>query len=460
MQNQTSNIVKYKKKKQLNIGVIIFGFILVYLVATIAMYITKPKISVYEVRQGSILKDTDYTALAIREEKVISSSKAGFVNYYIPNTSKVRLGTQIYSLSREPLELKPTTANKELALSPEEQYEIYREIQDFSNRFKETKFEDTYLTKGNIEEVLQDISNQSRVDLIKTQLQDGILTDTKLYGAKDDGIIVYSVDGLENIKIDTVTPEHLIRENYNKMEFSNNMQVKKGDSLYKLVTSESWKLYFEVSKETCRTLSGKKSVKVRFKEDEQVMWAGLKLKQESGKYYATLSLENGMIRYVNDRFLDIELILEDETGLKIPKSAEVTKEFYVVPKTYITQGGNSNSEGVLRRTIDKKGKEITEFLITNIYYQNEEVAYLDPNAFSKSDILIKPNSNETFALKEKGKLKGVYQVNKGYAVFKQIQILCESDEYYIVKVGSDYGLSNYDHIVLDGKSVKENDLVF
>ena len=28
-----------------------------------------------------------------------------------------------------------------------------------------------------------------------------------------------------------------------------------------------------------------------------------------------------MIRYVNDRYLDIELILEDETGLKIPKSA-------------------------------------------------------------------------------------------------------------------------------------------
>ena len=33
-------------------------------------------------------------------------------------------------------------------------------------------------------------------------------------------------------------------------------------------------------------------------------------------------------------------------------------------------------------------------------------------------------------------LIGVYNINKGYALFKQIQILCESDEYYIVEEGN------------------------
>ena len=50
--------------------------------------------------------------------------------------------------------------------------------------------------------------------------------------------------------------------------------------------------------------------------------------------------------------------------------------------------------------------------------------------------------------------------HKGYAVFKQIQILCESDEYYIIEEGNSFGLSNYDHIALDGKSLNENDVVF
>ncbi len=54
----------------------------------------------------------------------------------------------------------------------------------------------------------------------------------------------------------------------------------------------------------------------------------------------------------------------------------------------------------------------------------------------------------------------MYNINKGYAVFKQVNILCESDDYYIVESGSDYGLSNYDHIALDGSDVDENDVVF
>ena len=460
MPEKTSNILKYEKKKQINIGVILFGIIFIYLIATIAMYITKPRILVYEVREGSILKDTDYTGIALRQEKVLNAPQEGYINYYIQNNSKVKLGTQVYSLSPEKLEFETNVSDKEVTLTPEEQHDVYMEIQDFLHHSNEFRFEDVYLAKGTIEDILQDISNQSRIDVIKTYLENGSITDTKLYGAKDDGIIVYSVDGFENLRKNNVTPENLDRDQYKKTEFSNNMQVQKGDPLYKLVTSENWNMFLEISKETFDVLSEKKSVKVRFKKDEQTMWANLKLKNIDGKHYAYLSFTNGMIRYVNDRFLDIELIMEDESGLKIPKTAEVSKEFYIVPKTYISQGGNSNSDGVLRRTTNKKGEVITEFLVANIYYENEEVAYLDSNIFGDNDVLIKPESNETFSLRDKGSLKGVYQVNKGYAVFKQIQILCESDEYYIVKEGSDFGLSNYDHIVLDGNSVKENDVVF
>lgn len=54
-----------------------------------------------------------------------------------------------------------------------------------------------------------------------------------------------------------------------------------------------------------------------------------------------------MVRYAKDRYLDIELILEDESGLKIPKSSVTKKDFYLVPENYLTQGGNSKETGVL-----------------------------------------------------------------------------------------------------------------
>ena len=128
-----------------------------------------------------------------------------------------------------------------------------------------------------------------------------------------------------------------------------------------------------------------------------------------------------------------------------------------MPEDYLTRGGNSQAEGVLVQT---KGK--ANFQETEVFYRDTEtgMVYLDPLSFQEDTVLIKPDSEETYPLKETAKLKGVYNINKGYAVFKQIQILCESDEYYIVATGSDYGLSNYDHIALNGEDVKENDVVF
>ena len=52
------------------------------------MYLTEKHISVYEVREGSILKDNSYTGLAIRNETVIRSEDNGYVNYFVSAGSK------------------------------------------------------------------------------------------------------------------------------------------------------------------------------------------------------------------------------------------------------------------------------------------------------------------------------------------------------------------------------------
>ena len=56
-------------------------------------------------------------------------------------------------------------------------------------------------------------------------------------------------------------------------------------------------------------------------------------------------------------------------------------------------------------------------------------------------------------------LSGVYNVNKGYAIFKQIDILYQNAEYTIVRTGTKYGISLYDHIALNGSDVTEGELV-
>ena len=61
-----------------------------------------------------------------------------------------------------------------------------------------------------------------------------------------------------------------------------------------------------------------------------------------------------MIRYVNDRFVDIELIISEDSGLKIPNSAITSKEFFTIPKEYFTLGGDSSDPGLLIQRQDDK----------------------------------------------------------------------------------------------------------
>ena len=459
-ENKTK-VVKFPKTKYMNIGILIFGIIFVYLVATIIMYITAPQITVYEVRQGSILKDNAYTGLAVREETVVYADDAGYANYYAENNSKVKVGTKVYTLSDEKLEFEETAGtDSEQILSTEEKKALLLKIQSYNNQFQENDFSSTYQLKNEIQSSLNKITSQSKTEQLNEMIASGSYSDLTVKSATKDGIIVYSADGLEDVTIDTVSLEQLQKSNYKKNEFTSNRQVASGDPVYKLVTAEDWYLLIEVSQETHDALAEKKSVKVNFKKDNQEMRANISFLEQFDTPVLCLSFHNSMVRYVNERYIDIELILEDETGLKIPKSAETSKEFYVVPKSYLTVGGNSSNEGVMRQQTNSKGEAITEFMSVTVYYEEDEYVYLDPNAFESGDVLLKPESMETYPLKEKRSLKGVYCINKGYAVFKQIQILCESDEYYIIEEGNSFGLSNYDHIALDSSNIKENDVVF
>ncbi len=461
-EEKQANILKFKKKKQLNIGIIIFGIIFIYLIATVVMYLTAPHITVYEVRQGSILKDTAYTGLAIRDEVVVNAAESGYINFYAPNSSKVKVGSNVFTLSADKLNFDETANTQANTLSSEEERAIFFKIQQFVYDYNDSHFAESYYFKSDVQQELSSFQNQSKLSQLNDMLSQGTVSGVKVFQTMDDGVVVYSVDGMEGLTVDSVNATHLDKSNYHKTEYTNNAKIEAGDAVYKIITSETWTLVLDLDAETAGILKDKEYVKANFTKDNQKVWAKLQLKEEDGHHLAYLTFDNSMIRYATERFLDVELILEDETGLKIPKSAETKKEFYVVPTSYITSGGNSSSDGVMKATRDKNGNTVTAFTPVTVYYTDEEeqLAYLDPNEFEKNDVLIKVESSDTYTLNEKRTLKGVYCINKGYAVFKQINILCESDTYYIVEEGSSYGLSNYDHIALDSSKLKENDVVF
>ena len=65
----------------LNIGLVIFFVILIYLVTTIILFLTSRKTDVYEVRMGALSDRTIYRGIALREEKVETSGYTGYINF-------------------------------------------------------------------------------------------------------------------------------------------------------------------------------------------------------------------------------------------------------------------------------------------------------------------------------------------------------------------------------------------
>ena len=57
-------------------------------------------------------------------------------------------------------------------------------------------------------------------------------------------------------------------------------------------------------------------------------------------------------------------------------------------------------------------------------------------------------------------LKGVYNINKGYTVFRKVEVLESANGYSIIRKNTEYGLSTYDHIVLDAASVQDDQIIY
>ena len=92
----------------------------------------------------------------------------------------------------------------------------------------------------------------------------------------------------------------------------------------------------------------------------------------------------------------------------------------------------------------------------NFYY----IAVQEDGPLKAGDYIVKPDSQGRFQVGSTRALKGVFNINKGYTVFKEIEILDSNSEYYTIKKGASYGLSVYDHIVLDASLVTEGQILY
>ena len=463
MADQNRKITKYRRPLNLNIGMLIFATIFIYVVICVIMYFQAQHIVGYSVKEGSLTSNTIYKGIALRSEEIITSTDAGYVNYFAREGERAAYGNLIYTIDETGKLSDYIKSNEsgENTLSDSDLSELKTEIVSFAGNFDCRDFSSVYNFKYNVEGTVMKLANYNILENVDAlNGASGTALINYCY-APDSGIVIYSTDGYEDLTLQDITKEHFDQDAYEKTHLVNNELIAKGDPVYKLSTSEDWSIVIPVEADLAAQLEEAEYIKVRFLKNQYTAWGQVTTNtNEAGDTFASLTFTNSMITFCTDRFVDIELLLEDESGLKIPNSAIVEKEFFIVPKEYVTLGGNSGNSGVLLETYDENGNANTEFVETSIYEETETEYYLDDTVLRAGNYLIKPDSTDKYAVSKTGTLIGVYNINKGYADFKQIIILYQNDEYSIVKSNTAYGLNVYDYIVLDASTVKDNEFIY
>ncbi|WP_090545393.1 HlyD family efflux transporter periplasmic adaptor subunit [Pseudobutyrivibrio sp. OR37] len=456
---KNDKIIKYPKQYHFSIGFIIIGVMFIYMLYHLFTYITADNITVYEVSQGSISSNLEYNALAIRQEQVVTAENNGDILYLAENFGKVGAKTQVYALDTtgEILSsIEESTSKSEIQLDDEDYSKLQSIVANYMLTYDPIDFNKTYTFKNELDSQVAQLYTVSAMESMGESLSNAISAGSfNIYSSPVPGLVVYSIDGLEDITVDNFVSESLDISNYSAVNLKAQESVIAGQAVYKVITSDHWNLVLEVDKDLYESLQGETYLKIKFLEDETETWTNLDFTEKAGKYYLILSLDDSMDRYADSRFVHIQIINNNISGLKIPNSSIVEKEFYTIPKDYMVMGNNDDNAGFLLKS--EAGNVVIN---PTVYYENDDFYYIDNELVSRGDRFIKPNSNEEYVIgADTGKLKGVFNVNKGYAVFKQIEILYQNDDYSIIKTGTSYGISMYDHIVLQGDEVEENTII-
>lgn len=457
------NVVKMNHVNNYNVGFVIFFIIIIYVLFNIFSYFTQTHISEYEVQKGTIATNYVYKGLILRDENIVYANQSGNINYYIKNASKASVRDVICSVDTDGSIFKQiqNTAGSGSGLSDDGLNDISVKLSEFMSTYDSTYFGQVYSLHQDLNSELLQNLNQSSYNSIIDQVDLAVSNNT-FFPIKPEvpALISYQIDGYESLDIDNFTADDLIA-NYSKTNLDTNTSVKTGDPLFKTISSEDWNIVIGISNDMAERLNEDDVIKIRFCKDNYTTTASCSMMKKKGSYFLNLNLSSAMMRYVNDRFVDIELVLNEQNGLKIPNSSIVKKEFYTIPKEYFLQGGDSSDYGVMVEQIDKKKKKTNVvFVQPTIYFENDKYYYVDSEFLTAGDYIQKPGSVEKYVVgTDVDSLEGVYNINKGYAVFKQINVISQNDEYSIVETKTAYGIALYDHIALDGSKVKENQLV-
>lgn len=443
--------------------VIFFMFILIYISAFVISYMTKENVDIHEVEVGSISTNNTYSGIALRDEEIFYSEFAGQINYFVREGERCAVNSVVYTIDEtgKVASMIASLNSDNNSMSETNQSIIRNSLSTYKMSNSNNRFYEVYDLKDRLDLVVSDSVNENIIKNLDDMIKDtGSEALFKYSRASKTGLVVYNKDGYENLSIDQLTSDSFNKDAYHKENLRESSTIVSDTPVYKLIKDEAWNIVFPLTNDqiTSQRLSERNNVQIRFIKNDIRTNANFRIVPTNGGTYGVLSLNKYMVQFASDRFIDVEIITSSASGLKIPVSSIVEKEFFLIPEEFGASGGNKSTIGFLREHQDNTGKVVTEYTNVDVYALIDGKYYVDKSDFNYGESILL--NDRRYSISEVSVLKGAYTVNKGYAVFRRIDVIDQNEEYAVVRTGVKYGLSSYDHIVLDGTKVKENQIIY
>lgn len=459
----SKKIIPYRKKRTFNVAVIVFLFLLLYLIFISVKAATRKHIRYNEVVEGSMSENKTHTGLILRDESVQLAPAGGYINIYMRDGKRAAVGSRVYSLDAtgDLKKLMEASAGKEDTISDSSVIEIKKKLSNFTSNYYDSDFEYVYDTKYLLDNAASEYSsiiNIENIDNISNENGLSLNVITSPYS----GEISYAMDDIAEKKEEDLTKSDFDTSKHPVNYIKNEQLIEADTRVYRVVKSESWSVYFEFDKGEEELYAEKRSLTVKFKSNGLTLTGDYSvIETKDGYSLGKLTFDKYMVQFISNRYVEFDIQSSSVSGLKIPSRSVLEKDFYTIPVDYMAKGGDGVSDGFYKQ-IEKDGTVSTVFVPEEIIKITDTNCYIstDNKDITSGDKLIKPDSSEVFEVSNREKLLGVYNINKGYTVFKNIDILGSNKEFYIVDKGTKYGLKVYDHILLNPDTFKEGDFIY
>lgn len=422
----------------------------------------RDKLTLYKVEEDSMSRTFGMTGIALRDETLLKADQSGAITYYVEEGKRVKKTGTVFLIDKDGKAQKAFSEEvKALQKNGEDidSSQLEQKIEEHQNVYSDSYFTETYNLKYDLKNAALNLNEQSLAKV--TQAMEAKLGNSfETTRASSSGIATFYSDSFDKKKAKDITEDSFDLDKYHVTNYRSASNVKKGDVVCRITKSEDWQLVVPLDEDQYDELKEKKQVSVRFLQDRIKVTAGITVQKKGKEYFATLEFDDYCIRYINERFLDIEIIMDNYSGLRVPNSALVEKEFYEVPTEYITKGNDSDEQGFSVRETNKDGEVMVNQKDFTIYKQTKKYCYLDPEEVGEDVLLQSMNSKDSYLVQRKKKLKGVYCTNRGYADFKIVDVIVKQEDYSIVDDQTGGGLSLYDFIVEDSDTAEENQIIY